>query len=119
LTETEIDRLAQRLSRKMRRDHFGGDNAAGADDLVEYLGVSTDRDLRDIVNYAQDVLAEPIVATFSGGYCYATGWGDDAYLHFEAQRKAVAVANFNKVSNVNRAMERVYGEPRLFEDVNA
>lgn len=114
MTDAELDRLARRLARKMRRDHFGGDNAAGADDLVDYLGVSTDRDLRDVVDYTQDVLREPVVATFSGGYCYATGWEDDAYQHFEAQRNAVALANFNKVKNVNKAMERVYGEPRLF-----
>ena len=118
LTDTELDQLARRLARKMKRDHFGGDNAAGADDLVEYLGVSTDRDLRDVIAWCQDVLQEPIVATFSEGYCYATGWADDSYLHFESQRRAVAVANFKKVKNVNRAMERVYGEPRLF-GVNA
>jgi len=114
VTDAELDRSAQRLARKMRRDHFGGDNAATADDLVDYLGLSTDRDLRDVIDYAQDVLQEPIVSTFSGGYCYASGWEDDSYVHFESQRRAVAMAHFKTVKNVNRAMERVYGEPTLF-----
>ena len=118
MTDAKLSRLATTLARKVKRDHFGEANAATADELVEYLGVSTDRDLRDVVDYARAELQEPLVSTFSGGYCYPSGYGDDGYKHCRAQRLAIIKANAKAIGDLDRAMERVYGQPQLF-GVNA
>lgn len=112
--KAEAAALAPFLAKKMKRDYFGEDNAATADDLVEYLGLSNDRDLRDVIKYVRAVLRHPIISTFSGGICYATGWDDDAYDHCKAQRVSIIRANADAISELDWAMERVYGPPRLF-----
>lgn len=108
---------AQRLIRHLEFHHVGEERAVPASELVEYLGLSSDRDLRDVCAYAVEVLRVPVVATFSGGYCIAAGYHDDAYHHCISQRRAVARRQFARVEAIERAMVERYGEPRLFEVV--
>jgi|GEM_PF-3636046 len=108
---------AAKLVRYMERNHVGEAAAATAEELVDYLGLASDRDLRDVRAYAVEVLRVPIVATFSGGYCIAAGYHDDAYHHCISQRRAVARRQFARVEAIERAMVERYGEPRLFEGV--
>jgi len=106
---------AAKLVRYMERNHVGEAAAATAEELVDYLGLASDRDLRDVRAYAVEVLRVPIVSTFSGGYCIAAGWDDNAYQHSVAQRKGVAMSNLRVISAIHTAMTERYGEPRLFE----
>lgn len=114
MNENKIEQLARALSSKVRRDHFGEKNATTADKLVVHLGLSNDRDLRDVISYARAELHHPIVSTFSGGYCYASGWEDNAYQHCIAQRVSIIRANIKVIEDIARAMEGVYGPPQLF-----
>lgn len=107
--------LATRLAYEMERYHVGAENAVSAAELMEYLELTNDRDLRSVVQYAVREMRLPIVSTFDGGYCVAAGYSDDAYLHCIAQRKEVARSNFEAAAAVNAAMESRYGEPTLFE----
>jgi hypothetical protein len=106
---------AEKLVRHMESSCVGEAKAATAEDLTDYLGLSNDRDLRLVRDCALYVLRVPIVSTFDGGYCIASGYDDDGYAHCINQRREVARSNFDAVRAINEAMEERYGPPRLFE----
>lgn len=103
---------AVRLVNKLRRDHVG--SSARAEDLVEYLGLSSDRDLRSVVRYARLVLGEPVLSTYLEGYSWPTGWDDDEYDHCTRQIRDVAADRYAVAAAITRGMERHFGEPTLF-----
>lgn len=105
---------AERLVRKLKHDHVSEANAASAEDLVEYLGLTNDRDLRSIVRFARLEMLEPIISTFDGGYLWPQGREDDSYLHCISQRRDVGRENFAVAAAIENGMDRYFGEPTLF-----
>ncbi len=106
---------AERLVRKLKRDHVG--KSASAEDLVDYLELSNDRDLRSVVRYARLVMGEPVLSTYDEGYSWPTGWDDDEYDHCTRQIKDVAADRYAVAAAITRGMEKYFGEPTLFEVV--
>lgn len=89
-----LSRKAEHLIHELQNWHVGEHNAATAGYLVGVLGLSNDRDLRDVVRYARLNLREPILSTYSGHYSWPTGWDDDAAAHCIAQIREVAADRF-------------------------
>ena len=115
---TVDDFATELLIRKLKRDHVGEENSISAAELVRHLELPGDRELRVLV---QKIIREdrvPIVSTFSGGYCIAEGWDDEAFQHCIAQRRSVEFSNRETADAVMVAMEDWYGPPRLFEVSN-
>ncbi len=106
---------AERLVRKLKNEYVG--KSASAEDLVRYLGLESDRDLRSVVRFARLEMMEPVLSTYTEGYSWPTGWDDDEFDHCTRQRREVAADNYAIAAAITRGMERYFGEPTLFEVV--
>lgn len=107
--------LAIRLAYKLERYHVGAENAVGAPELMEYLELTNDRDLRSVKKYALEELRVPIASTFNDGYCIPASYEDDAYDHSVRQKKKSGVSIIQSANALEDAMVARYGPPRLFE----
>ena len=107
--------LAVRLAYEMERYHVGAENAVGAAELMDYLELTNDRDLRSVRKYAVEELRVPIASTYSGGYCIPASYKDDAYDHSVRQKRRAGVSHIESANAIEDAMVARYGPPRLFE----
>lgn len=99
------------------RTHYVGESISG-ENLVEKLNLPGLRELREVVEYTREI-PEPVLSTFDGHYSWPTGWEDDAYEHCVAQQKKMGSRFFRNAENVEKGMEKHFGEPRLPMDVGA
>jgi hypothetical protein len=111
----DIVDLANRAIRKIQNYHVGQENEISGQDLQQYLGLTNDRDLRTVVDYARRDLRKPILSTSNGGYSWPTGRDDDAYKHCVSQRREVGRQYYAGAEAIERAMEAEFGALPLFE----
>lgn len=111
----DIVDLANRAIRKIQYYHVGQENAISGQDLQQYLGLTNDRDVRTVIDYARRDLRKPIISTFNGGYSWPTGWDDDAYKHAISQRREVGRQNYAVAQAIEAAMTAEFGALPLFK----
>ncbi len=108
---------AEKLARYMERECVGSANAASAEELMAYLELTNDRDLRSVKDYALYVMRVPIASTSYDGYCIPASYEDDAYDHSVSQKRKTAASYRDAANALDDAMTKRYGPPRLFEVV--
>lgn len=110
---TDCELHARNLANYLKRWHRGAENAVSAADLVQLMGLTSDRELRDVVRAARHELQEPIAATFSGHYCYPVDAEDDALAHTIAQQLEMSRRYAENARALVVARNKVFSE-RLF-----